>query len=79
MGYFYNYGPDYMFGFGWVFMLVFWALIVWGVVALIKGFNNSDHHNKQDEDKAFSLLRERYAKGDLSKKEYEEKKSDLMK
>ena len=85
MGYYYNYGPGYMFGFGWLFMIVFWLLVIWGIIALIRGLSHEghhfhhDHHIGKDKDNAISILSERYAKGEISKQEYEEKKNDIMK
>ena len=72
-------------GFGWIFMFVFWGLIIWAIIALVRGgFGNShmcghdhgvDTHGK---DKSpLEILKERYAKGEIDKKEFEERKKDL--
>lgn len=82
MGYYYNYGPGLMFNFGWIFMLIFLGLIIWGVIILIKSTTNNDRNgriDRKDEDKIIAILKERYAKGDISKEEYEEKKRDIIK
>jgi len=86
MGDFYNYGPGYMFGFGWIFMIVFWGLLIWFIAALIKASMDKDHsmhlHNrepeKKDSDQALTILKERYARGEINKEEYEDKKKTLM-
>ena len=85
MGYYYDYGPSQMFGLGWVFMVIVWALIIWGAIALIRtsGYKgNLRHHNEtindQSEGEALSILKARYAKGEINKEEYEEKKNVLM-
>lgn len=77
MGY-YGYGPGwgYMGGFGWIFMVIFWALIVAGVVALIRLGSQSGRHHR-GENSALEILKERYAKGEIDRKEFEEKKKDL--
>lgn len=76
MGNFYNYGFGDMYGFGWIFMIIFWGLLIWGAIALIKSTSNNEG---KDQDKALAILKERYAKSEISKGEYEEKKKDLLK
>jgi putative membrane protein len=72
-------GPGMMGGYGgmWVLpvlMIVFWGLIIWGIVAFVRfGVSNSCRHG----DPALEILKTRYAHGDISKQEYEEKKKDL--
>lgn len=75
---------DYMpFGlFGIFFMVVFWALIVWAVVVFIKwvaGLNQKreSRETAAREKSPLEILQERYAKGEITKKEYDQKKADL--
>ncbi|OGO22230.1 MAG: hypothetical protein A2144_12020 [Chloroflexi bacterium RBG_16_50_9] len=61
-----------MFFGGW--MIIVWiiiiALIVWGVVALVRrGSSISDASQKRS---PLEIARERYAKGEISKEEFEE-------
>ncbi len=79
MGGFYNYGLGSMFVFGWIFMLIFWGLVIWGIAAFIRGASHDGYSERKEEDKAMAILKERYAKSDISKEEYEEKKKTLMK
>ena len=70
------------FGFGWFFVLVFWGLVIWGIFALVRGGMGHGccrHHgeHKQGEKTALDILKERYAKGDISKDEFEKMKKDL--
>ena len=86
-GYGYGYGmmgPWMMGGFGgmWfmpILMIVFWGLVIWGIVALVRGAaspNNSGSSNQVDS--ALEILKRRYARGEINKQEYEEKKKDLV-
>ena len=61
---------------GWFFMIIFWLLIILGVVALIRYLGSAGRSN--DKEKApLEILKERYARGEIDKKEFEEKKKDL--
>lgn len=62
-------------GFGWILMVVFLALIILGVVYLVKLIAGSEKRTTGET--AFDILKKRYAKGEISKEEFEEKKKDL--
>ena len=38
-----NFGYGFMGGFGWIFMIVFWGLVIWAIVALIRGNFGNGH------------------------------------
>lgn len=66
-----------MFFGGW--MIILWVVVVgliaWGVVALAKrGTSTSDTTQKRD---PLDIAKERYAKGEISKEEFEEIKKNL--
>jgi len=66
-----------MFFGGW--MIIFWVivigLLIWGGIALAKRVNfTSDTTQKSD---PLDVAKERYAKGEISKEEFEQIKKDL--
>ena len=71
-------------GFGWIFMLVFWGLIIWVIVSLARGgfgkghMHGHDHGDSTHEKSPLEILKERYAKGEIDKREFEERKKDLI-
>lgn len=59
-------------GFGFLFMILFWGVLIWLVIALVTAARSS----KKGDD-ALTMLKRRYASGELSKKQYEEMKKGL--
>ena len=58
---------------GGIIMILFWGVVIYFIVRLV----HSNKTNGVDEKKALDILKERYAKGEIDKKEFEEKKKDL--
>lgn len=80
----YGYGFDgSWFGhtvFGGFFMIFVWVAVIFFVVWLVREVSGTNkkqdgpaHHGKT----ALDILNERYAKGEIDRKEFEEKKKDL--
>ncbi len=77
-------GPGIMGSFGWmwlmpIFFIIFWGLVIWGIVALVRGLSGSRGSDSASNhpDSALEVLKKRYARGEINKEEYEEKKKDL--
>jgi putative membrane protein len=57
-------------------MLVFWGVVIVGIVLAIRWLVNQSKEARST-DAALDILRQRYARGDISKEEFEAKKRDL--
>ena len=75
-------GPGMMgYGFGIltpILMIVIWGLIIWGIVALVRYLSAHNRGTFEQSDSALEILKRRYAKGEINKQEFEEKKKDLI-
>ena len=72
-----------MMNWGWggmVFQLLFWlvliGIIIWGVKYFSK--YGRFQYSTVNGGSALEILKKRYAKGEIDRKEYEEKKEDLL-
>ncbi len=68
---------------GMIFMWLFWALIIVGLILLIRWLLQSTREIRpavpaSPGSRALDILAERYARGEIDREEYEEKKRDLM-
>jgi len=68
----YGYGLGYSWAgmtLGFLFMVLFWGLVIWFIVWLIRSGSRQES--------AVEILRKRFAKGEISKKQFEEMKKEL--
>jgi putative membrane protein len=69
--------------FGWIFMIIFWVLIIVGLVFLVKWLAQSTKAasscgRSEPSSRALEILKQRYARGEINKQEFEEKKKDIL-
>jgi putative membrane protein len=63
-------------GFGWLFMTIFWVLAIIGIIYLVRKIAACTKNEEQGET-AFDILKKRYAKGEITKEEFDRIKDDL--
>ena len=68
---------------GWLgplMMIVFWAAVIVAIVFLIRWIAHSTKASPEPKggDSALEILKKRYARGEINKEEFEEKKRDLL-
>jgi putative membrane protein len=74
----------YGYGMGWfgtIIMIVFWVLVIVGIVFLIRWLaasTRSEGRRSRPEDSALEILKRRYARGEINKEEFEEKRKSLQ-
>ena len=65
-------------GFGFGFGMLFWVVIIVGIVALVIWLSSSPRDiNKTGSRDALDILKERYARGEIEKDAYLERKREL--
>ncbi|MBI5612003.1 MAG: SHOCT domain-containing protein [Gammaproteobacteria bacterium] len=63
-------------GFGWLFMVLVWVAVIVGIMALIKWLGSSSSASGET---PLEILKARYARGEIDKKEYERMRRELQK
>ena len=67
-------------GFGFIFMGLFWIVIIGAGIWLLSNLfpkNNESQTRPSDNETALDILKQRYARGELTKEEYESMRHDL--
>jgi putative membrane protein len=62
-------------GFGWLFMILVWVLVIAGIAALIKWLASSPSRRGET---PLEILKARYARGEINKEEYERMRRELL-
>jgi putative membrane protein len=62
-----------------LFMLLFWALVIAGLVLGLRWLAAQGRASRPEADAALEILRQRYARGEINKDEFEAKRRDLAK
>ena len=65
-----------MMGFGMLFMALFWVALIVAVVLVVKWLMGQGGASR--EDSALDIVKKRYARGEINKQEFEERKRDLL-
>ncbi len=61
-----------------IFMVFWWVIIALAIAFFVKWLINASKNESQiSKNTALEILKQRYAKGEIDKKEFEEKKKDL--
>lgn len=72
------------YGWGWgdmgmgLGMLLFWGLLVAAIILLVRNtWGTGAFSERKQEKSAIDILKERYARGEIEREEFEQKKHDL--
>ena len=68
-------GMDFGMGFGWIIGLLVLAAII---LLIVRATNPNTPKESGNDKSALDILKERYARGEIDKTEFEKKKEDLM-
>ncbi|MBP2641739.1 MAG: hypothetical protein H6Q66_2690 [Firmicutes bacterium] len=62
---------------GGIFMLLIWVAIIVGVFYLVRLLITQSRATAPPEDSALEILKKRYARGEISREEFEKMKADI--
>jgi len=65
-----------MMGVGLLFMVLFWVLVISGVVYLVRWLMGQGVTGRPDS--SLEILKKRYARGEISKQEFEDMRRDVQ-
>jgi len=71
-------GGWFTMGIGMIGVSLFWILLIVAIVLLVKGLGSGSETGRLREKQPLDILKERYARGEIDKEEFEQKKRDLQ-
>ena len=71
-----GYGPHMWLG-GGIFMILFWVVVIVAVVLVVRYVARTLPGNQGRAEAPLDILKRRYAKGELSKEQFDKMKEDL--
>jgi putative membrane protein len=80
---YWSYAPYHAsFGFISIFAIIWWVLVIWLIFAFFRFLFGGHHHwhgqmPENDADEALKILKQRYARGEITKKEFDAIKKDI--
>jgi len=69
------YGGQHWFGGG--FMWIFWIMLIFAIFWGAKALTSNGKNTSGKQNSAIDILKDRYAKGEIDKEEFEQKRKDL--
>lgn len=63
---------------GWIIWLVILGFLIWLIVSLVSRSQDRREATPQETESPLEILKKRYARGEISKEEFEEKKKDIQ-
>jgi putative membrane protein len=63
--------------YSWIFWLVIIVGIIWAVVFIVNNYNRKQQNYFPREEDALEILKKRYARGEISREQFEQMREDL--
>ncbi|HEX7401398.1 MAG TPA: SHOCT domain-containing protein [candidate division Zixibacteria bacterium] len=61
-----------------VWSLLLWILVILGAIVLVKWLLEKDKRTSESGENPLEILKRRYARGEIDREEFEQKKRDLL-
>ena len=70
-----GFGHGWGMGWGWIIGVIVLVVVIW---VFIRAMNQTGSRREPERKSPLDVLKDRYARGDISREEFEEKKKDLQ-